>query len=178
MQRKTQHRFWLAAALVPLLLIGAGGDDVKEADDGLDMYFRDKALLSLTDQELPIYPASKTGESTKILRDFPDAPPQIPHTVEDMYPITLDENECLDCHHPENASSDKDSPLPESHFTAAVMGKGAPDDAMIWVVKDYKKVEDLVGQRYICSMCHTPQASNVQTPNNRFLSARKKQKGK
>jgi len=179
MRRKARHSLWMAAALVPLLILGAGSaDDMKEADDGLDMYFRDGDLLSLTDQELPIYPDTKTGESKKLQRDFPDAPPQIPHTVEDMYPITLDDNECLECHHPENAISKEDVPVPESHFREAVMGKGSPGDPMVWVVKEYKQRDDLVGARYDCSMCHTPQASNVNTPNNRFLSARKKEKQK
>ena len=177
MRRKAQPSFWLAAALIPLLLLGAGSvDDMKEADDGLDVYFREGDLLALTDQSLPVYPGTKTGESTRLERDFPDAPPQIPHTVEDMYPITLDDNECLDCHHPDNAISSDDLPLPESHFTGPVMGKGGPGNAMIWVVKNYKKRKDLVGDRYNCNMCHSPQASNVTTPNNRFISARKKQK--
>ncbi len=179
MQLNTQHSFWLVAALVPLLLLGAGSvGNTKEADDGLDLYFRENALLATTDQDLPVYPNTKTGESARLQRDFPDAPPQIPHTVEDMYPITLDENECLDCHEPENAIGKQDVPLPESHFRAPIMGKGAPGDPMVWVVKDYKKINELVGARYNCNMCHTPQASNVKTPNNRFVSARKKQKGK
>lgn len=177
MRRNARHRFWLLAALAPLLILGAGSaDDMKEADDGLDMYFRDGGLLALTDQALTVYPDTKVGEAVKLDRDFPDAPPQIPHTVEDMFPITLDENECLECHHPENAISKEDVPVPESHFRAAVMGKGGPDDPMIWVVRDYKKLTDVVGARYNCNMCHTPQATNVDTPNNRFVSARKKQK--
>ncbi len=179
MGRKAQHRFWLAAALVSLLTLGAGSvDDMKEVDDGLDMFFRDADLLALTDQRLSVYPNTKAGESENLLRDFPDAPPQIPHTVVDMYPITMDDNECLDCHHPENVLSKQDIPVPESHFEAPVMGKGDPGDPMIWVVKGYQKIDDVVGARYNCSMCHTPQASNVKTPNNRFVSARKVKKNK
>ncbi|MBW1883320.1 MAG: nitrate reductase cytochrome c-type subunit [Deltaproteobacteria bacterium] len=179
MRRKTRRSLWLAAVLVSLLTLGAGSaDDKKEVDDGLDMYFRDADLLALTDQPMPIYPNTVAGESEKLLRDFPDAPPQIPHTVEGMYPITVDDNECLECHHPDNIVSKKDLPVPDSHFRAAVMGKGDPGDPMVWVVKDYKKIDDLVGARYVCSMCHTPQASNVNTPNNRFVSARKAQKSK
>jgi cytochrome c-type protein NapB len=177
MRRRTRHSFWLAAALVPLLVLGASSvDDMKEVDDGLDMYFRDGALLALTDQSLPEYPGTAAGEAGSLGRDFPDAPPQIPHTVEDMYPLTSDDNECLECHHPENATSKDDVPLPESHFQAPVMGKGGAGDPMNWVVKDYKKSKDVVGARYNCNMCHTPQATNVSTPSNRFVAARKKQK--
>ncbi len=175
MRRSALSSFWLAAALA-LLVIGCAGsvDETEDASSTVDMYFRDGALLALTDQELPTYPDTAAGESKKLGRDFPDAPPQIPHTVEDMYPITVDENECVDCHHPENATAKEDVPLPESHFSAPIMGKGSPGDSMVWVVKDYRKTDEVFGARYNCSMCHTPQATNVNTPNNRFVAARKK----
>lgn len=178
MRHKPRHRTWLVAAVISLLTLGAGSvDEKKEAKDGLDVYFRQTDLLALADQSLPVYPNTKAGESAKLGRDFPDAPPGIPHTVEDMYPISVDDNACLECHHPDSATSKKDSPLPESHFSAPVMGKGDPGDPMIWVVKDYK-MKDRVGARYNCSMCHTPQASNVKTPDNRFTPAKKKRKKK
>jgi nitrate reductase cytochrome c-type subunit len=72
MQPRMQNSSWLAAAL---------------------------ALLAITDQSLPVYPDTMAGESTKLALDFPDPPPQISHTIEDMYPITMDDNECFDCHH-------------------------------------------------------------------------------
>jgi cytochrome c-type protein NapB len=165
------------AGLVPLLVLGAGSvDDMKEVDDGLDVYFRDGDLLALTDQSIPEYPTTAAGEAASLGRDFPDAPPQIPHTVEDMYPITADDNECLECHHPDNATSKDDVPVPASHMMAPVMGKGGKGDPMVWVVEGYKEINDLYAARYNCSMCHTPQATNVSTPNNRFVAARKKQK--
>ena len=179
--------FWLLAALVAVFVSGAflgacAGTTEKgapkdaptsatEADDGLDVFFRDASLQSLSDQALPEYPDADAGESTKIARDFPDAPPQIPHAVEDMYPITLADNECLGCHHPENAIGD-DVPLPESHFKAPVMGRGAAHEPMVWVVKDYRQIQDVAGARYNCNMCHTPQATNVSTPKNSFDSPR------
>lgn len=175
MGRKAPNSFWLAAVLALLVTACAGSvDDKEKSSDGLDMYFRDGDLLALTEQSLPVYPDAMAGESETLSRDFPDAPPQIPHTVEDMYPILIDDNECLECHHPENATSKEDVPLPESHFNAPVMGKGKPGDSMAWVVKDYKKNDDVFGARYNCDMCHTPQANNVDTPNNRFVSAQKK----
>jgi cytochrome c-type protein NapB len=173
----------LATALVTGGLLGACAGTTEEgspkdaprsaleADDGLDVFFRDASLVSLSDQALPEYPDADAGESTKIARDFPDAPPQIPHAVEDMFPLTLGGNECLECHLPENATGD-DVPLPESHFKAPVMGKGADDEPMVWVVKDYRQTEDLMGARYNCNMCHTPQATNVATPKNSFDSPR------
>jgi len=174
MQRRARNSCWLLAALVPLLTLGAGSrQENRELDDGLDVYFRDAALLALSDQAPTEYPEVDAGDSKLIPRDFPHAPPQIPHTVEDMLPITNGDNECLECHHPENAVEGSDIPAPDTHFLAAVMGKGGPKDAMVWIVKDYKKTKDLAGTRYNCSMCHTPQATNVKTPRSYFKPARK-----
>ena len=178
MRRRMRLSIGLAAALTPLLLLGGGSiDKTTEADDGMDVYFRSTDLLALSEQGLPKYPDTPAGEAGSLGRDFPDAPPQIPHTIEDMYPITLDDNECLECHLPENAGKD-DIPTPESHFKEVVMGKGDPGDPMVWVVKDYTKIDDLVGARYNCDMCHTPQAGNVNTPTSTFVSMRKAQNDK
>ncbi len=179
--------FWLLAALVAVFVPGAflgacagtteegspkdAPSSASRAGDGIDVFFRNASLNSLSDQALPEYPDADAGESTKIARDFPNAPPQIPHAVEDMYPITLADNECLGCHHPENATGD-DVPLPESHFKAPVMGKGAAHEPMAWVVKGYRQTQDVAGARHNCNMCHTPQATNVSTPKNSFDSPR------
>ena len=187
MRRRLGSDFWLLAVLVAVFVPGAllgacagtteegslkgAGSSTPEARDGMDVFFRDASLESLSDQALPKYPDADAGDSTKIARDFPDAPPQIPHAVEDMYPITLAGNECLECHLPENATGD-DVPLPESHFKAPVMGKGAAHEPMVWVVKDYRQTQDVTGARYNCNMCHTPQATNVSTPKNGFDSPR------
>jgi nitrate reductase cytochrome c-type subunit len=154
----------LPALLIPLLL----GATAKEVDDGIDVYFRDADLGALADQALPVYPDVEAGESKLLERDFPDAPPQISHTVEDMYPITMGDNECLNCHHPENTTGKEDAPLPETHFERAVMARGKKGEPMVWVVANYETAKDVVGNRYNCSMCHTPQATNVRTPENSF----------
>jgi cytochrome c-type protein NapB len=170
MRRKARRSHWLSVLLVPLLFVAAGaGEAQKEADDGLDVYFRETNLGALADQELPVYPDDAAGESLLLGRDFPDAPPQIPHSVEDMLPITSDDNECLQCHHPDNAVSEKDAPLPETHFEQAIMAKGKPGESMVWVVSGYQKAKDVVGSRYNCDMCHTPQAKNVETPKSTFV---------
>jgi cytochrome c-type protein NapB len=146
-----------------------GADDARvERSDGLDIWFRNTDLEALSTQDLARYPDSEAGESKLIDRAFPGAPPQIPHTMEGMLPITSDENECLECHHPDNTLSKKDLPLPESHFERAVMRKGKKKEPMVWVVKGYEQADDVVGARYDCTMCHSPQASNVKSPATTF----------
>ena len=188
MRRRLRRDFWLAAALAAALVAGAclvacagtkGEDSRKGAapaaatgPDDIDVFFRNASLESVSNQGLPAFPDADAGGSTRLARDFPDAPPQIPHAIEDMYPIKLGANECLDCHHPENAIGADDVPLPKSHFTAPVMGEGDAQSPMAWEVKDYENTQDLAGARYNCNMCHTPQATNVTTPRNLFDSPR------
>jgi len=135
----------------------------------MDVYFRDVDLVALSDQDLPAYPEAEAGDSATLGRAFPDAPPQIPHSVEDMLPISATDNACLDCHDPENVASEADRPIPKSHFERPVMRKGKKGEPMVTIVAKYKEDESLPGTRYNCTMCHTPQATNVDTPRSNFV---------
>jgi cytochrome c-type protein NapB len=168
MRPRTQLSSWLVILALPFFAAGAGANE-EEVDDGIDVYFRDVDLSALSDQALETYPDDEAGESLLLNRSFPDAPPQISHTVVDMLPITLDDNECIECHHPDNVAGKEDAPLPKSHFSRAVMGAGGKGDSMVWVVKSYEDAKDVVGNRYNCNMCHTPQATNVDTPKSTFI---------
>lgn len=141
----------------------------EDPGDGLRVWFRDADLMELTAQELPVYLDSEPGESDLIERAFPGAPPQVPHTVEDMLPITADDNECVECHHPDNVTGEEDMPIPDTHFERPVMAAGGPGNPMQWVVERYEKDQDLFGARFNCTMCHTPQATNVRTPATSFV---------
>jgi cytochrome c-type protein NapB len=173
MRRRAQLSSWLVIGLLPFFAVGATANE-KEADYGIDLYFRDASLSALSDQAQPSYPDSEAGESKLIERAFPDAPPQIPHTVVDMLPITADDNECVECHHPDNVASEADLPLPKSHFSRAVMGSGGQGNPMVWVVQGYEDAKDLVGSRYNCNICHTTQATNVDTPSTKFIMLKRK----
>ena len=170
MQSGIWFRLSVTTMLVALLAWGVSAEDIKnaEVDDGLDVYFRDVDLSALASQELPIFLDEEPGESKLLDRAFPDAPPQIPHTVEDMLPILWDSNECLECHHPTNVTEDDEIPVTESHFENAKMVEGKPGEAMRLKVGSYSKGKDLSGARYNCTMCHVPQATNVKTPASSF----------
>ena len=175
MRRRARLSPWLLVlSMLPALVTGSVmADEKEESGDGLELYFRTSDLGALSDQALAKYPNIDAGESDPFERPFPDAPPQISHTVEDMLPIELDDNECLECHHPENAMEDQDIPLPESHFQRARMAKARADQPMVTVVQGYEKAEDLAGTRYSCNMCHTPQATNVATPRSDFVRTKR-----
>jgi cytochrome c-type protein NapB len=175
MRRRAQLSSWLVIGLLPFFAVTTTASE-KEADDGLDLYFRDVSLMVMSDQAQESYPETDAGESKRIARAFPDAPPQIPHAVVDMLPITLDDNECVDCHHPDNVGSEADLPLPKSHFSRAVMGSGGKGNSMVWVVQGYEDAGDVVGSRYNCTICHTTQATNVDTPGTKFITLKRKPK--
>ncbi len=134
----------------------------KEADDGIDVPFRDVEILSTAPQEQETYLETAPGESKKLERAYPGAPPQVPHEMDSMLPITRDSNDCLECHLPENATEKKDVPTPKSHFARPIVGEGKPGEAMVTVIKGYEKQKELLGARYNCNMCHVQQATNVE----------------
>jgi nitrate reductase (cytochrome), electron transfer subunit len=160
----------VALAIAVAIAAGAhAAGPTKEVNDGIDVYFRDADFGALSDQAVATYPSTDAGDAALLPRAFPDAPPQIPHSVEDMLPITADDNECLNCHDPENATSKADAPLPESHFIRPVMAEGKKGSPMAWVVQKYEKGPAVYGARYNCVMCHTPQATNARVLDSNFV---------
>lgn len=174
MQSGIGSRLSITTMLVALLAGGVSAEDIEnaEVDDGVDVYFRDVDLSALASQDLPIFLDEEPGESKLLDRAFPDAPPQIPHSVEDMLPIRRDSNECLECHHPANVTDADEVPVTESHFQQARMVAGKPGEAMRLKVGSYAKGKDLSGAGYNCTMCHAPQATNVKTPASSFTSVK------
>ena len=175
MRRGIRCRLSILVTLTMLMAVGVGAEDAKETaaknaevDDGVDVYFRATDLSALAAQDIPTYIDAEPGESTKLERSFPDAPPQISHTTEDMLPITGSSNECLECHHPENVTEEDEVPVTESHFKKAQMVEGKPGEAMRLKVGSYLEGKDLSGARYNCTMCHAAQATNVDTPASTF----------
>lgn len=100
------------------------------------------------------------GEVTLLPTAFEEAPPQIPHTLEKMVPITLKKNGCLKCHDDQDLwGKEKDpqepSPMPKSHYVDL---HRAPD-----LVHD-----KVLGSRYFCLQCHVPQAEVALLIDNDF----------
>jgi len=81
------------------------------------------------------------GESTRKTRPFAGFPPVIPHAIDGLDTITLDENACLECHGVEVAADAEAPVVPASHRTDL---RRSPK-----VVGD-----DVVGARWVCTSCH------------------------
>ncbi len=74
-------------------------------------------------------------------RPFPGAPPVIPHRVDDLEPITLSENLCLDCHDRGNADDFEAPAAPPSHYRDLRQDPAVDRD-------------EVTGARMLCTTCH------------------------
>ena len=91
---------------------------------------------------------------------FDDAPPLIPHSIEESGLITLKNNKCLKCHHDQDLwdqdkDADEPSPMPESHYVSLRKDPGTIE----------KKI---IGTRYFCTQCHVPQTEANLLVGNDF----------
>ena len=128
------------------------------------------------------YGTSYAGSGHKIARAFQDAPPMIPHDVDGMLPITINDNQCTGCHMPEVAADMGATPLPVSHFTNFRPVTSMTDSGDM--AKNGKVLENtttasrsdisikstgdkLAGARFNCTQCHAPQ-SDSPAPTNTF----------
>lgn len=152
---------WLQGLMIGLLgLAFFACSDSQETQKGetltdTEIGLRKVDLQDEKDVKLPEYEYSKleAGESVKIERAYENAPPMIPHNIEDMLPITQDNNQCLACHDPAIAADVGAVAVPASH------------------THDLRANKDL-GQvshaRFNCVLCHTPQANINPSVANTF----------
>ena len=98
---------------------------------------------------------SEPGDEPLPPRAFEDAPPAIPHTLEDMLPITLSENTCVECHEMEEKEPGEPTPIPASHYEDLRHAPGKPRDTV-------------AGARYLCISCHTMQSDATPLVGSSF----------
>lgn len=105
------------------------------------------------------YSEKEAGEAQRFERAFVNAPPQIPHNVEDFLPITQDNNMCLSCHdlgadnERVKLSDEEATPMPASHY---------------YDLRNEKKLDAISQARYNCVQCHAPQANIDSGIKNTF----------
>ena len=84
------------------------------------------------------------GELDRLPIAYSTLPPQIGHAIDEYMPITLEENECIDCHDRRKLLKrewriGKKLPMPDNHYGSFNKQGG---------------VEDVAGARYNCTQCH------------------------
>ena len=95
------------------------------------------------------------GEGPVLPRDYPGAPPVIPHEATDFTPITATQNSCVDCHAAKAREAGGPPPLPPSHYADL---RSSPD----------KVGERVVGARWVCTSCHVPRTDARPLVGNAF----------
>ncbi|MBZ7986963.1 nitrate reductase cytochrome c-type subunit [Campylobacter canadensis] len=105
------------------------------------------------------YSDKEPGEAQRFERAYQNAPPQIPHSVEDLLPITQELNMCLSCH---DLGKDNErkvleeseaTPIPASHY---------------YDLRNDKSLAEVSPSRYNCVQCHAPQANLDPAVKNTF----------
>jgi cytochrome c-type protein NapB len=84
------------------------------------------------------------GDSELRVRPNAEFPPVIPHSVEDLGPISIGENPCLDCHNTDVAEDMGAVAVPASHRMDLRNSPGVVGD-------------QVTGARLICTSCHVEQ---------------------
>ena len=166
---------WVGLGLVSLAAViavgcASGAGTISEESLGLrktNLYVEKADTVG----EVTAYGKAAAGSSKLFERAFENAPPMIPHDVDGMLPITINNNQCISCHAPEVASSVGALPYPKSHMinfrpnSRAIAGANTSSEDM----KDVKitSLNKLSGSRFNCSQCHAPQ-SQMEAPKNTF----------
>ena len=142
-------------SLAGLMSLAQAEDAIKDSDTGLSK----QSVFEVPTPEAFNYQGVMPGTDPVYQRAYPGAPPQIPHNIELMTPVTAAVNFCLSCHGSSKELSQplkgKPTPIPASHYTDL---RHQPD----------KAAKKLVGVRYVCTQCHVPQADVAPLVKNKF----------
>ncbi len=99
------------------------------------------------------------GTNDFLPRAYLNAPPQIPHNIDRLTPVTAKNNQCKGCHDRPQMWGTKrkglPTPIPESHYTDLRNDPGTV-------------TKKLIGARFNCTQCHVPQAITQPLVENSF----------
>ncbi len=125
--------------------------------------YRNKDLLQAENTPAIKYSDEDPGDATRLQRSFENAPPLIPHDIEDFVPITREDNECLGCHDPKEAKDADAPPTPASH---------------LYDMRRNKKLTGVNNANYNCTLCHVPQSNAPVLIGNTFKAEYRSEKSK
>ncbi len=122
---------WLPIVLLLAMMLVVCGCKSNGAASGPvteeELSYRNDPLLDDGVVPATSYLDAEPGESTTIARSFENAPPMIPHSLEDLLPITIDENSCVECHLPDVAEDFGATAVPASMPTISHCSGCSPD---------------------------------------------------
>jgi len=128
---------------ISLAATAYAADDQSIPDDTLGL--SKTSVYDVPAPEIVVYSDKSVGTvGRRAPRSYPTAPPMIPHTIQDMVPITRESNLCRDCHAQPGLIGARlepgmPVPVPKSHYVNFKRGQ-------------------LHQGRHTCTQCHAPQA--------------------
>lgn len=132
--------------LVALVALGFAASAVAADLTGL------RGPTPLTDEATPPPIPRWINDDKKRVRNYPEQPPIIPHTIEG-YQITSNANKCLSCHARQFTSQSGAPMISVTHFmdrSGQVLASVSP-------------------RRYFCTQCHVAQQDVAPIVDNRFI---------
>lgn len=142
---KTQLKLSMAV-LAACFTFSAVGADAAKSMRGLDVAAPDPVAAEKS------YVGKRPGTQEPVARTFSTQPPVIPHAVENFDEVSLEGNQCLDCHSAANYEKKKAPKIGDSHF----------------VTREGKKLDQATAGRYNCQQCHVPQVDAKPLVDNAF----------
>lgn len=146
----------LVLSLVVALGCSSGAPEKSKAPSAAEPAPASENLKSIPDSEIGLaagtafeQPAQEAiafnsvdpGESKLLARPNAEFPPVIPHSIQDMGPISIGENPCLDCHNTDIAEDMGAVAVPASHRMDLRNSPGEYGD-------------EVTGARFVCTSCH------------------------
>lgn len=108
--------------------------------------------IPLNEEVSPPPVAKVENRDLKRMRDYPQQPPTIPHTIS-KYQIDKNFNKCMDCHARDKASEVQATPVGVSHY----------------LNRDGEYLGGMSPRRYFCTQCHVTQAESKPLMDNVFI---------
>ena len=134
-----------------LIMLAVGGiADSQTGAGGMRSKLRGNAPLA--DEGRPPRMLPQANTDVREVRNYPEQPPIIPHTVE-AYQLDANVNQCLSCH-ARSRTGDSQAPMVSiTHF----------------MDRDGQFLASVSPRRYFCSQCHVPQYPVAVPVGNRFV---------
>jgi cytochrome c-type protein NapB len=136
-------------ATLGLMVAVTAGASSGGAIDELNMGLSQTSVFDTPTPTAYSYSDAKPGWNDPLPRAWEEAPPQVPHQVDEFLPVIAADNQCLDCHdvpkyidQPKNMDRTvkSKSPMSPAHYTNS-------------------DLDELDGARFNCTQCHVPQSN-------------------
>lgn len=142
--KKAIHAMVASVALVLSMLVGsamAGETYISTLRGEVDLNKEDTAPTM----------GKVMNEDIKRQRDYPMAPPTIPHKV-DNYPVNKNANKCMSCHSRVNSEDSQAPAVSVTHY----------------MNRDGNFLAEISPRRYFCNQCHVVQLDSKPLVENEF----------